>query len=448
MTLRIMKKVSQIFSEHAAAVVAGAIGIVSLILVIIIFTLASSTNGERKVTIQDISGSAFILKTDGQISADRNMSLESGDVLITSASSTVKLSADKDKYIYIEPETTLYVHYTDISEKGSIIVNISEGAAVCRLDSKLKGNAVFEVRTPNSVVSAAGTVFRTEFDYYDTYAGLSEVKITEVQCAQGKVNIQLYDNNSQPADQLMLLAEGKSARMMTSADVSRFEYLNSDTDINTLSEDALKTFIRIAAERQIGYSLSDLNNAYQNILNNGAVTEPVISTIYPPAESETEAEITGMTASVAEIVTEPVTVTEASQTETAASSETETEAVTAVTTVSETPAITTESVISVTSPTTAVYTVSTSVPVSSATQPVTTTVPPAETTVQTTKTVQATTVPPIKPAGTVTTTTTSEQTTASVTLPPVTTRKETESSVPWWEIINSAALTSENTAEE
>lgn len=445
-----MNKVTQFFKERAAVFIIGAIAVISLILVIIVFTLASSGNGRRSLTIEDIVGSAFILKNDGQVSADINMQLESGDVLITSADSTVRLLIDKDKRIYIEPETTIYVHYTDAAEKGSIVVNISEGAATCRLDSKLANNALFEVRTPNSVISAVGTVFRTQFDYYDDYRGYTEVKLTDVQCAEGSVNIQLYDNNASPADQLMLLAEGKSARLMTGTDTARYEFLNAETDINTMSSDMLKTYIRIAAERRTAFSLTELNNAYQNILNGGLVTEPYITTT---SEAATEATTT--------ITTAPPVVTtvpdSTSETETVSSVETvisdaestlETTSQTEIT--SQTVPATESTAISVAPVTTAVYTVSTT-----AEETVT-----SETSdsIVTTSTQKSETIAPIRPAETITTTPTTAQTKPEVTtvtaatepteteqqvtkVPFATESTKPETSVPWWEIINSVALT-------
>lgn len=441
-----MDKFTQFIKEHAAVFIIGAISLITLILVIIVFVLVSSVDSSRKVVIDDIRGNAFILKTDGQVSADKRMSLESGDVIITSSASSVRLAVDKDKYIYIEPETTLYIYYTEIAEKGSVVVNISEGAATCRLDSKLGGNSVFEVRTPNAVVSAEGTVFRTQFVYHDTYSGFSEVKLTDVQCSDGEVAVQLYDDNAEAVDRRMKLAEKKSARLMTCSENARYEYLNSDLALSSLSGDALESLIRIAAERSVGYSLNELNNAYQGLLDRNVVSEPTISTIYPPAESEvpSSAEISAVT-----------TVS------TASDSSTETSAVSDVTSMTETvtsPSVTESSVpattseMSVTSPTTVIYTVSQSSTQTSqsTTAPVTSTAEAAETTVTT-----VTEASPIQPAERVTepvtgTTESEVRSTASsrpsiteVTVPSVSTSASTrpETSVPWWEIVNSAALT-------
>lgn len=438
-----MKRLIHFLTEHALALVIAAIAAVSVILIIIIFTLASSGSSDRKLSIKDISGSAFILRSDGQIPADKNTVLESGDVIITSSDGEVKLVADKDKYIYIEPDTTLYVNFTDVSEKGSVIVNISEGSAICRLDSKLPKNAAFEVRTPNAVISATGTVFRTDFSYLDTYGGHDAVKLTDVDCAEGTVDIQLYDDNASPADQLMLLAAGKSARLMTCSDTSRFEYLNSDTDLYSLSESTLRTYIRISADRPLAYPSADLNNAYQYVMRISSDESPT-QTILPEASATEIPVISETELSSANVISDINAVSDVSETDTSTetspiseSSDT-TSSVTTVSTAISVAEATTKifSITSASAQTTApaVTTVSTA---SSAPETVT------AATSQITAAQTTATVPVIKPAEPVTT---PSETSAPVTEPPVSETTVTTttpvSTIPWWEIINSAALTS------
>lgn len=466
--------------EHAAAIVIGAIVLIVLILAVIVFVLASAGNSDRRLIIEDIAGSAFILKTDGQMSADKNMKLESGDVLITSADSTVRLSADKDKSVYVEPDTTLYIYYTDASDKGSIVVNISEGAAVCRLDSPLGKNEVFEVKTPNAVISCTGTVFRTQFSYFDTYGSYTSAKVTDVDCVDGSVNIQLYDNDSMPAEPLMMLTEGKSARLLTAAESVRYEYLNSDIRTELLSENALKTFIRIAAERRICFSLGDLNDAYQVYLNGGSETEQTtLFDVDNYEEDRTYSDIfTSSTGSVTGVTTDisgdsSVINSENMDTGTTGTEFTGLPPEDSIT-VTTVPDETSQSIISVTSPTLTVYTVSapgtadssatspiapavtTATPAFTATTSEVTARPPAITTttpaVTTTTPAVTTTTPAVTtttPAATTTTpavtTAPPEETTVTTTTTPAETTKNTETTVPWWEIINSAALTKDRT---
>ena len=442
MVLYTMKKLIHFLTEHALALVIAAIAAVSVILIIIIFTLASSGSSDRKLSIKDISGSAFILRSDGQIPADKNTVLESGDVIITSSDGEVKLVADKDKYIYIEPDTTLYVNFTDVSEKGSVIVNISEGSAICRLDSKLPKNAAFEVRTPNAVISATGTVFRTDFSYLDTYGGHDAVKLTDVDCAEGTVDIQLYDDNASPADQLMLLAAGKSARLMTCADSSRFEYLNSDTDLYSLSESTLRTYIRISADRPLAYPSADLNNAYQYVMGISSDEAPT-QTILPEASATEIPVISETELSSANVISDIKVISDVSETDTSTetspiSESSDTTTTSSVTTVS-TAIFVAEATTKIFSITSASAQTTTPAVTTASSAPETVTTPPPQTTAaQTTATV-----PVIKPAEPVTT---PSETSAPVTEPPVSETTVTTttpvSTIPWWEIINSAALTS------
>lgn len=436
-----MKRLIHFLTEHALALVIAAIAAVSLILIIIIFTLASSGSSDRKLSIKDISGSAFILRSDGQIPADKNTVLESGDVIITSSDGEVKLAADKDKYIYIEPDTTLYVNFTDVSEKGSVIVNISEGSAICRLDSKLPKKAAFEVRTPNAVISATGTVFRTDFFYLDTYGGHDAVKLTDVDCAEGTVDIQLYDDNASPADQLMLLAAGKSARLMTCSDTSRFEYLNSDTDLYSLSESTLRTYIRISADRPLAYPSADLNNAYQYVMGISSDEAPT-QTILPEASATEMPVISETELSSANVISDINVISDVSETDTS----TETSPISESSDITTSSVTTVSTAISVAEATTKIFSI-TSAPAQT-TAPAATTVSSATETVtaatsQTTAAQTTSTVPAIKPAEPVTI---PSETSAPVTEPPVSETTVTTttpvSTIPWWEIINSAALTS------
>ena len=441
MVLYTMKRLIHFLTEHALALVIAAIAAVSLILIIIIFTLASSGSSDRKLSIKDISGSAFILRSDGQIPADKNTVLESGDVIITSSDGEVKLAADKDKYIYIEPDTTLYVNFTDVSEKGSVIVNISEGSAICRLDSKLPKKAAFEVRTPNAVISATGTVFRTDFFYLDTYGGHDAVKLTDVDCAEGTVDIQLYDDNASPADQLMLLAAGKSARLMTCSDTSRFEYLNSDTDLYSLSESTLRTYIRISADRPLAYPSADLNNAYQYVMGISSDEAPT-QTILPEASATEMPVISETELSSANVISDINVISDVSETDTS----TETSPISESSDITTSSVTTVSTAISVAEATTKIFSI-TSAPAQT-TAPAATTVSSATETVtaatsQTTAAQTTSTVPAIKPAEPVTI---PSETSAPVTEPPVSETTVTTttpvSTIPWWEIINSAALTS------
>lgn len=75
----IMNKAKVFFAEHLREILIAAIVLVAVVFVIVIFTIASSGNTERKPIITEVTGNAFILKDDGQISANKRMIPESGE---------------------------------------------------------------------------------------------------------------------------------------------------------------------------------------------------------------------------------------------------------------------------------------------------------------------------------------------------------------------------------
>lgn len=414
-----LKKIRNFLDEHLRTVLLAMICIVLLVFAAVVFSLVIGKNGDRTLIVTDISGGAVIVKGDGQLPAAKNLNVSSGDVIVTSDNGSVKLKADRGKYIYIEPSSTVYVYYTEKAERGSIIVNISDGSAVCRLDEKLPKSCAFEVRTPNAVASVTGTVFHTDFNYYDTYNGFDNVMLTDFRCIQGTVSTTLYDITGNKAEEPRELHEGCASELMSSAGFTAFNCSDEPFPLSEFSADTLSTLIKISGERTLSCSLADLNAAY--VIRSGdkqnEVSEPLITVpqttasqdifFTVPETSETTSESTERT-----VVTTAPEIT----------SEETSSAATVPQTVS--PAVTTAAV--------------------QTTQPATVFDPPVTTKGTTAVTAKQTQ----KPTSTSSVTTSAETTTAreteaeissqpTQTLPPETenTSEASSETVPWWEMI-------------
>lgn len=415
-----LEKIRNFLDEHLRTVLLAMICVVLLVFAAVIFSLVVGKNGDRTLIITDISGGAVIVKGDGQLPAAKNLNVSSGDVIVTSDNGSVKLKADRGKYIYIEPSSTVYVYYTDKAERGSIIVNISDGSAVCRVDGKLPKSCAFEVRTPNAVASVTGTVFHTDFNYYDTYNGFDDVMVTEFRCVQGTVNTTLYDITGNKAEEPKELHEGCASELMSSAGFTAFNCSDEPFPLSEFSADTLSTLIKISSERTLPCSLADLNAAYltRSSDKQNEVSEPLIT-------------VPQTTASQDVFFTVPET------------SETTSES-TERTVVTTAPEITSEET---SAATTVPQTVSPAVTTAAAqtTKPATVFDPPV-TTKGTTAAVTAQTQKPTTSTVSVTTSaeTTARETEAEIssqptqTLPPETEETVSEASsetVPWWEMI-------------
>lgn len=297
----------KVLNENLKLILIGVISILMIIAAAIVISLYFGGDVARELVITDIKGSVYIERDSKRLGADKNSRLRSGDIITTDENAAVRISLDNDKHIFVEPNSVVYIYFTDIASKGDISVNLSRGAVICRLGSELRKNASFILKTPNSVVSVRGTVFRTQFDFVEDYMGYSNVMITQVQNFDGAVTLQLYDNLREPFDLPMLLLERASAQMLTSEDICQYGYLNYDIDLLSLSEDTLLEILRAGNEKQIGFASEEINIAYKSVMNRGMKTDdmtateivseiPSVTTSAPTTATESAAPVSEITA--------------------------------------------------------------------------------------------------------------------------------------------------------
>ena len=280
--LAALKSLSKVLYENIKLIMIGMILILMIIAGAILVSLYFGGDVVRQLTITEIKGIAYITRGTKKLSAGKGTKLMSGDIISTNEKSTVRISLDDDKYIFIEPDSSVYIYFTDIASEGDISVNLSRGAAICELNEKLKKKATFNLKTPNSIVSVRGTVFRAQFDYMESYSDsrgveLANVMITQVQNFDGSVNLQLYDSSRDPFDLPKLLVERTSAQMITADDVCQYGYLNYDIDLGSINEDALHEILRASNEKELAFSHNEINAAYKHVVEEnrqtGTVTE-------------------------------------------------------------------------------------------------------------------------------------------------------------------------------
>lgn len=442
-----MGRAREFLEEHLRTILVALIVIIAIVLATVVFSVIAGDTGDRVLFVSEVAGGVSVIKGDGQIAASRNMSISSGDTVVTDSEGIVKLKTDSGKYIYVEPSSTVYVNYTEQKERGIIAVNISDGSVVCRLDNKLKKDAAFEVRTPNSIISAQGTVFHVDFTYYEEYNGYNNVMVTQVRSVESDLTLQLYNINGERSGEPQTLGEGLSAELMSCAGFNGYNCLNEEYSLTEFTPSTLRNLIRIRGERSIPYELSDLNSAFNAVY--GRIEESTGELIVaPPVTSEDpyySSAPFGMlpedSGTDREIVT---SVPVLSDTDTVSTSA-ELPVSEGMMTVSDIP-VTTEGTTAsasqsavTTTPAPAVTTTApavTTAPRTTTAAPVTT-VPPVTTTRITTTAAPATVyVPPVTTAPPAVTT--AERTTTAVTeTEAVTESEETTVSLNWWEIINS-----------
>lgn len=293
----------KILSEHIRLIMIGLVSILMVLAIAILLSLYFGGEVSRDLVISEIQGSALISRENRIVTATKNAHLKSGDVIDTDANSYVRISFDDDKFILIEPSSSVYIYFTDIASKGDVSVNVSKGAVVCQINNKLKKNSSFKVKTPNSSINVTGTVFRTEFDYVSEYMGYKNVMITRVQNFEGSVNLQLYDINQNPQDLPMILTERTSAQLLTAENLCQYGYLNYSFDLTSMTSMVLGELIRAQKSRELAFSADEVTAAYKIVSAEEKNMETMVTTI---SSSETEAETTTISTSTD---TESVTTT-------------------------------------------------------------------------------------------------------------------------------------------
>ena len=282
----------KILSEHIRLIMIGLVSILMILAIAILLSLYFGGEVSRDLVISEIQGSALITRENRIVTATKNAHLNSGDIIETDKNSSVRISLDEDKYILIEPESSVYIYFTEIASKGDISVNLNKGAVVCQINNKLKNKASFKVKTPNSSINVTGTVFRTEFDYVSEYMGYKNVMITQVQNFEGSVNLQLYDINQSPQDLPMILTERTSAQMLTAENLCQYGYLNYSFDLCSMNSMVLGELIRAQKSRELAFSADEVTSAYKIVSIEERQMETMTTTTTTIENSETTIETT------------------------------------------------------------------------------------------------------------------------------------------------------------
>lgn len=329
----------------------------------ILFRLTSRPEYSFATGITEITGNAVVRRNGADIIAYTGMYIQTDDVVFTLDDSNVKLKLDNSKFIYLEPNTSIYFTVPETATMGShVIVNLTSGAVYSEISSDSKDGYIYEVKTPNSIIRTSDCIFRTSFAAHDNFDGKQGAYVTALECYYGDLVSQLYDNQGQPVEGAMKLLPTKSSELITTVTEAFYNYLNQDIDLNALPGYVVNSLIAASATRSLEYSLSELNAAVKRVeLTSGEPAAPVDNTTMSMVTdtAPTEPAVTSVTEeqSESETTTSEVTTTKATTTSQAATTRATTKPVPVttaapVTKVTETTAVTeTTTAVPQTSPT-------------------------------------------------------------------------------------------------
>ncbi len=237
------KKVIAIIAGAAVAVIAIAVTIVAVL---------SKEDSYRLLKLFEFEGTGLVSREGkGEITPYANMVLESGD-MVSLDTGLLTIQADDDKFIYLDPHTTIRLIATGTSENSKTSIDLIEGGITSDIRNKLSATSTYEINTPNSSMTVRGTYFHTiEYE-------IDGIKYTKIFCFNGAVasNI-VYEDGSKSLDPVVV-PEG--TEIIIYDDGTRRDYLTKDPqpiDYSKLERSVLMKLKEISETTDVELSITD-----------------------------------------------------------------------------------------------------------------------------------------------------------------------------------------------
>lgn len=292
-----MKKKGIIIGIVSAAVVVAAA-------IILVVNLGNKEDVYRIIKVMSVSGKVMAQRESiGELDAYEGMVLQSGDNLHVSGNSRMVMTMDEDKVAYVEENTQFQVVAEGTSASSKTHINVQCGAVNCEVRNKLSDDSSYEVNTPNSTIAIRGTDIRVnvlrieDIDKIRTDKGIEQISqflfgrptnkltaaekksledvlkdietnkyksLSRVSVFDGKIDIQLKDEQGNPKGDPITLEEGKEVYIGGSEDNSKIIIGETEIDLATLPQDAIENLQEIKTESgKVIFSVTDLEDAIE-----------------------------------------------------------------------------------------------------------------------------------------------------------------------------------------
>lgn len=209
-----------LFVSVKAKILASIIAVASIGLIVTIIVVLALPKEYRSIKVTELKGQTIITdSSQNQNDAYTGMNLKSGNQVAVQTESSMVLLFDSDKYMFADENTKFRVEAVGSDTKANTKTKIvlEEGSVLCRLDSKLSGEEIFEVETPNSTMSVRGTIFRMSIYQNDTGENYTRVDVLE-----GSVKTDLHMEDGSGVDETQTIESGKSALVHSNPEISEF----------------------------------------------------------------------------------------------------------------------------------------------------------------------------------------------------------------------------------
>lgn len=211
------------------AVIAGIVVTVLVVVIAGVLLLRGKETAYRSVEIYNLEGTAVIYRDSiGEIAAQENLMLQSGDTVEVGKDSTVRLKLDDDKYVLAEENTVFELVAEGTTEESKTVLMLQQGAITSEISNPLERSS-YEVSTPNSVMAVRGTIFRVSV-VLDT-DGKTKTIVTTM---EGVVSASLIHPDGTLAEDEVLVERGYEISIASDAEQSYYEAEPEEVSISDL----------------------------------------------------------------------------------------------------------------------------------------------------------------------------------------------------------------------
>lgn len=141
---------------------------VSLLMVLVMTLFAALFIGcgkkadNRKLSLIELDGVISIERGEKTLDGKLNMSLKSGDVIVTGENSNARIRIDDDKFLFLDASSRVLLSAGGTADSSETIVFVEKGAVMTEVKRKLNESSSFNVVTPNTSMAIHGTKTLTE----------------------------------------------------------------------------------------------------------------------------------------------------------------------------------------------------------------------------------------------------------------------------------------------
>lgn len=141
---------------------------VSLLMVLVMTLFAALFIGcgkkadNRKLSLIELDGIISIERGEKTLDGKLNMSLKSGDVIVTGENSNARIRIDDDKFLFLDASSRVLLSAGGTADSSETIVFVEKGAVMTEVKRKLNESSSFNVVTPNTSMAIHGTKTLTE----------------------------------------------------------------------------------------------------------------------------------------------------------------------------------------------------------------------------------------------------------------------------------------------